>query len=248
MNGCVALVTGGSRRIGRALCEGLAAAGYRVAVHANGSLDEASALAARLGSEAQAFRCDLRDRAAVADLVPRVRDALGPVGLLVNNASVFEHDGPADAGDDLWDAHFDVHLRAPVRLAQALVDGLPDAADGHVVNMIDQRVWRLNPQFTSYTLSKSAMWTMTRTLAQRFAPRVRVNAIGPGPSLPSPRQAQESFDAQVDAVPLRRGPTLDEFSQALLFLERARSVTGQMIALDGGQHLAWRTPDFEVPE
>ena len=244
----VALVTGGARRLGRAFCEGLSEAGYTVVVHANTSLRDAEALVETLGRDAFAVACDLRDRTAVAELLPRVARRAGPVSLLVNNASVFEDDTPADADGDIWDAHFDVHLRAPAMLAQSLYDGLPEGGAGHVVNLIDQRVWRLNPKFTSYTLSKSALWTLTTTLAQRFAPRVRVNAIGPGPSMPSPRQAQASFDAQVAAVPLQRGPALDEFARTLLFLERTPSITGQMIALDGGQHLAWETPDFAVPE
>ena len=244
----VALVTGGSRRIGGAICEGLAGAGYRVAVHCHDSAEDAEERAAALGGGAFAIECDLRDASSARALVPRIAAEAGPVSLLVNNASIFEADGPGDAADELWDAHFDVHLRAPALLSQALVDGLPEGTKGHILNVIDQRVLAPGPDFTSYTLSKSALWTMTRTLARRYAPHVRVNAIGPGPTLPSRRQDEASFAAQVKAVPLECGPTLDEMVRTVLFLDGAASVTGQMIALDGGQHLDWRTPSTVLPE
>ena len=188
------------------------------------------------------FGADLTDPASVAGLFGEVRGALGPVDLLVNNASVFLDDSAADFEQDKWDAHFAIHVRAPSQLIglQARQD---DLEQGLAVNMIDQRVWRLTPRFHSYTLSKSAMWTATRTLAQALAPKLRVNAIGPGPTLPNERQSQEDFDRQQAGLLLGRGPDLQEFADAIGFLWRARSVTGQMIALDGGQHLAWETPD-----
>jgi NAD(P)-dependent dehydrogenase (short-subunit alcohol dehydrogenase family) len=165
------------------------------------------------------------------------------VRLLVNNASVFEDDDAADFDWEQWERHFAVHLKAPVLLTRTLAEALPADQDGLVVNIVDQRVWRPTPRFFSYTLSKSALWTATRTMAQAFAPRLRVNAIGPGPTLKNERQDEADFAAQVDALILKRGPDLDEFGLTIRYLWKARSVTGQMIALDGGQHLAWETPD-----
>lgn len=241
-----ALVTGGGARIGAALCEGLAAAGYRVGVHYRETENGAKAVVERIratGGEAMALRADLTDMAQTQRLIPALNEAFGPVGMLINNASMFEKDS-LDAFDEaLWDAHFDVHVKAPARLSGQFADQLPDGAEGLIVNVIDQRVWRLTPSFTSYTLSKAALWAATQTMAQALAPRIRVNAIGPGPTLPNPRQRQEDFDAQVAGVPLQRGPALEAFTDTVLYLARARSVTGQMIALDGGQHLAWETPD-----
>ncbi len=180
---------------------------------------------------------------AAARLVSDAEAALGPVSLLVNNASIFKDDSATDFDWDMWESHFAVHLKAPVLLARKMAERLPEGRDGLVVNIVDQRVWRLNPRFFSYTLSKSALWTATQTLAQALAPRVRVNAIGPGPTLPNHRQAKEDFDSQVDALLLGHGPDVAEFGATIRYLWSARSVTGQMIALDGGQHLAWETPD-----
>ena len=241
-----ALVTGGARRIGKAIVEDLAANGFRVAIHANESLDEAEAIARRLnaeGREAVALRCDLSDGAAAARLVGEATAAIGPLDLLVNNASVFKPD-TVDAFDDaLWDRHFAVHVKAPSILARDFVRQLPGDAAGSIVNIIDQRVWNPTPRSYSYTLSKSALWMATRTMAQGFAPRVRVNAIGPGPALPSERQDDADFRAQVEGLILQRGPSLEEFGRTVRFLFDTPSITGQMIALDGGQHLAWETPD-----
>jgi NAD(P)-dependent dehydrogenase (short-subunit alcohol dehydrogenase family) len=242
----VALVTGGARRIGAVIVRDLVKAGYPVAIHCNSSREEADALAAELtasGGKVCVVQADLSDMDAVASLVPQVARDLGPVRLLINNASIFNDDAADSFEWSTWDKHFDVHLKAPVLLGQKLLDGLPAAADGLIVNIIDQRVWRPTPRFFSYTLSKSALWTATRTMAQSFAPRVRVNAIGPGPTLMNQRQDAGDFQKQIDALLLRRGPELDEFGATIRYLWQARSVTGQMIALDGGQHLAWKTPD-----
>lgn len=241
------LVTGGAKRVGRAIVEDLVAHGHAVAIHYNSSSREADELVAALnanGGNTTAVGCDLTDMDAVARLVGDAANALGaPIEVLVNNASVFEDDSASDFEWDVWDRHFAVHLKAPAMLARKLADGLPQDRDGLVVNMIDQRVWRLNPRFFSYTLSKSALWTATRTLAQSLAPRVRVNAIGPGPTLANTRQQHEDFAGQVDAILLKRGPELAEFGATIRWMMEARSLTGQMIALDGGQHLAWETPD-----
>ncbi|MEZ5838923.1 MAG: SDR family oxidoreductase [Hyphomicrobiales bacterium] len=243
-----ALVTGAARRVGRAIAEDLAAAGYAVAIHCNSSTGEAETVADGIrarGGHAAVVCADLSDRAAVAGLVGAATSALGrPPSVLVNNASHFDEDALASLDHALWDKHMALHLEAPVFLTKAFAAALPDeAGEGNVVNIIDQRVWRLTPKFFSYTLSKSALWTATRTMALALAPRIRVNAIGPGPVLASIHQASGIFEAQVEAVPLQRGPAPEEIAAAIRFLISQRSMTGQMLALDGGQHLAWQTPD-----
>lgn len=242
----VALVTGGARRIGRAVVEDLAAHGFAVAIHCRRSREEAGALAASIaaaGGQACVVTADLTDAADTAALLPSVRAALGPVRLLVNSASLFEDDSAETFDPALWRRHAAIHVEAPALLASAMAAALPAEADGLVVNLVDQRVWRLTPRYFSYTLSKSALWTATRTMAQALAPRVRVNAIGPGPTLANSRQSAADFGAQIDGLILKRGPSLDEFGATIRYLWEAKSVTGQMIALDGGQHLAWQTPD-----
>ncbi|WP_374440775.1 SDR family oxidoreductase [Stella sp.] len=238
----VALVTGGGRRIGRALSLDLAAQGFAVAVHHHRSGAEAEAVASAIrdgGGRAVAVGADLSREAEVEGLVERVAAALGPVGCLVNNASVFDRDEAATATRASWDAHMETNLRAPFLLTQRLAAGLPAGAEAVVVNLLDQRVWSLTPHFVSYTVSKSALWTLTRTLALALAPRIRVNGIGPGPTLPSPRQTDEQFRRQCRSVPLGRGTTPEEICAAARFILSAPSMTGQMIALDGGQHLQW---------
>lgn len=247
-----ALVTGAAKRIGRAIAEDLAEKGFAVAIHANSSLGEAEDLAATLrkkGHTAQAFKADLFETAETAALIGKVNAALGPVGLLVNNASVFRHDSAEAFDAAVWDAHFTVHVRAPSILAAEFARQVPAEAGGLIVNIIDQRVLALNPRFYSYTLSKSALWTATQTMAQSFGPRIRVNAIGPGPTMPSPRQTMADFQAQIDGLILKAGPQPAEFGRTIRFLFDTPSITGQMIALDGGQHLAWQTPDVaEIAE
>ena len=232
-----ALVTGGARRIGRAIVEDLAANGFAVAIHAHRSSGEADALKRSIIERGG------RAAVAVAGLVDKAAGLLGPIGLLVNNASAFEPDTVADFDWETWDRHFALHLKAPVMLARQLAASLGDDQEGLVVNVIDERVLRLNPRYFSYTLSKAALWTATQTMAQAFGPKVRVNAIGPGPTLANVRQRPEDFQAQLDGLILGRGPDLSEFGATVRYLWQARSVTGQLIAIDGGQHLAWQTPD-----
>lgn len=237
----VALVTGAARRIGRAIALDLARQGWDVAVHANNSRDEADALAreiAALGRRAAVLSADLTNEAEVARLVPDAVAALGPLGLLVNNASIFEQDDIASMDRQGWDRHMEANLRAPALLIQHFAAALPPETEGVVVNIIDQRVLHPGPDFLSYTLSKSGLWTLTRTLALALAPRIRVNAIGPGPVLRSIHQSESEFAAEVASVPLRRQTELAEICRAIGFLVSARSMTGQMIALDGGQHLS----------
>lgn len=243
------LVTGGARRVGRAVCEALAAAGRAVVVHANTRIDEAEALAADLragGTEAAAVAADLSDPAAVATLMARAAVALGrPIDGLVANASTFEDDSAQDFSPESWDRHFRVNVQAPCVLARDLAAALPEGADGAVVNLIDQRVFKLSPGFFTYTLSKAALATATRTLAQALAPRVRVNGVAPGPTLRNVRQAEADFATQVDATLLQTGSPPETIAAAVLWLLDAPASTGQILAVDGGQSLIWRTPDID---
>lgn len=240
-----ALVTGAGKRIGRAIACALAADGYAVGVHYNRSAEDAERTVAEItaaGGKAIALGADLMREAEVEHLVPKAREALGPLGVLVNNASTFEYDSWQTADRHSWDLHLEPNLRAPFVLSQAFARGLPEGRHGAIINMIDQRVWSLTPHFMSYTVSKTGLWTLTRTLALALAPKVRVNAIGPGPALPSRHQTQEQFDRQVASMPLACGTSPEEICLSVRFLLAARSMTGQMIALDGGQHLGWAQP------
>ncbi|HXY98400.1 MAG TPA: SDR family oxidoreductase [Stellaceae bacterium] len=237
-----ALVTGGGRRIGRAIALMLGGEGWAVAVHYRRSRAEAEAvvqeIAAR-GGRAIAIAADLTREVEVETLLPRAGEALGPLGLLVNNASVFENDTALDATRASWDRHLEANLRAPFVLMQHFARALPAAADGVIVNILDERVWNLTPYFISYTLSKAALWCLTQSLALALAPRIRVNGIGPGPTLPSQRQSELQFRRQQATMPLQRGTTPEEIAAAVRFILSAPAMTGQMIALDGGQHLGW---------
>lgn len=240
------LVTGGGKRIGRAIVEDLSAHGFGVAIHCNRARAAADDLAATIkasGGRAVVVQADLADMVAVDRLLGDAEAGLGPISLLVNNASVFEGDSVTDFGWETWDRHFALHVKAPALLAKNFAAAMPEDAEGLIVNIVDQRVLKPTPQYFSYSLSKAALWAATKTMAQALAPRIRVNAIGPGPTLPSSRQDDAAFGAQLDGLILKRGPELGEFGATIRYLWRARSVTGQMIALDGGQHLAWQTPD-----
>lgn len=238
-----ALVTGGARRIGRALVAAAAEAGFDVAIHVRAVDDDAEAAAAEVrarGRKAQIFACDLRKEATTVALVGEAEAELGPVTLLVNCASVFERDAFSDMNRASWDAHLETNLRAPLVLAQAFARRLPAEREGLIVNLLDQRVLKPTPEFFSYSLSKAALWDATKMLAQALAPRIRVNGIGPGPTLPSIHQDQAEFDAEAAATLLRRPVDPGQIAGALKYLIEAVGVTGQMIAVDSGQHLAWR--------
>ena len=254
-----ALVTGAGGRLGAAIADALGEMGYDVAVHYAGSADGAAEVAARIrggGRRAETLQADLLDLDAAEALVPRAARALGgPLTVLVNNASIFEHDDLRSLTRTSWDRHLVSNLQAPVLLTQAFAAGAPrvegpgePVAPGLVVNMIDQRVRKLTPEFMSYTLAKSALWTFTRTAAQALAPHVRVNAIGPGPTLRGARQSEAHFAAQRAATVLERGADPDDIVAALRYLVGAKAVTGQLICVDGGQHLGWRTPDVQGVE
>lgn len=247
-----ALVTGGAARIGAAIVRDLARHDFSVAIHTHRSPGLAEALADEVranGGRATVVSGDLTQFADCKKIIGQAASALGPIGLLVNNASVFEEDSIEDLEEAVFDRHFAVHVKAPSFLIADLARQLPPENSGLVVNVIDQRVWALTPRFYSYTLSKAAMWTATQTLAQALAPRIRVNAIGPGPTVKSVNQTDADFAAQADGLILKAGPMLTEFGQTIRFLFDTPSITGQMIALDGGQHLAWQTPDIaEIKE
>ncbi len=240
-----ALVTGGARRIGRAIVLALARRGHNVAIHYRGSTGDAESLAAEvraLGRRAAIVSADLTDEAQVRALIPAAVAALGPLSVLVNNASVFEDDRVGGLSRETWDAHIETNLRAPVVLAETFAAQAPDGSA--IVNLLDQRVLKPDPRFVSYAISRNGLWWATRTLAQALAPRIRVNGVGPGPTLASIHQSEADFAAEASAVPLGHGADPQDIAAAVLYLIDARSVTGQMIAVDGGQHLAWRTPDI----
>ena len=242
-----ALVTGGARRIGRALALTLAEAGYAVAIHHRDAAGDAEAVAREIvqaGGRAGVVRADLSVEAESAALVDAAIDAVGPLTLLVNNASRFGDDRVGGLSRESWDAHMEPNLRAPIVLSQAFAgQDFANGADPLILNLLDQRVWRPNPQFFTYTLSKAALWTATRMLAQALAPRIRVNAIGPGPTLANPMHGESGLAAEAAATPLGRRSEVADICAAARYLIDARSVTGQMIAVDAGQHLAWKTPD-----
>ena len=245
-----ALVTGAGARLGKAMAEALGADGWDVAVHyrssAKGAEETAQAISAQ-GQFAATVQADLSDEEDVAGLIPAASATLGGhLTLLVNSASTFRNDSAQrhERGD--WDFHLDTNLRAPVHLSQHFANALPETERGLIINMIDQRVWKLNPTFFTYTLSKSALWTATRTMAQAFAPNIRVNAIGPGPTLKANHQSEEEFADEATATLTQQGSSPDEIVKAMRYLIDAEAVTGQMIAADGGQHLMWQTPDVPL--
>lgn len=245
-----ALVTGAAKRIGCEIATALAGDGWTVGIHHRSSADDADALCRRLteaGNKAYVVAADLNDDAGIDRLVVDAVAAGGPITCLVNNASVFEHDSLETLSRQSWDTHMNVNLWAPIKLSQALAAGLPDGEMGNIINIADQRVVNISPGFLSYTISKTGMWAMTQNLALALAPRVRVNAIGPGPTLPSPRQSQEQFDRQAARVPLGRGAGAEEIADGVRYILAAPSLTGQMIALDGGQHLGWEFPEPGAP-
>lgn len=234
------LITGAARRIGRAIALDMARDGWAVAIHFRRSEAEAEVLRREIevaGGTAALFAADLQDFAALDRLVAECAAKLGAPQCLINNASEFLLDTVHSTDAATWDTHLDINLKAPVFLAQAMARHLPPGTDGNIINIIDQRVWKLTPDFFSYTISKAGLWTATRTLAQGLAPRIRVNAIGPGPVLRSVHQTDADFAAEQSSTLLHTGPSTEEIAAAVRFILSSPSMTGQMIALDGGQHL-----------
>ncbi|MDE2580245.1 MAG: SDR family oxidoreductase [Rhodospirillales bacterium] len=245
-----ALITGGAHRLGGAIARALAGAGFDIALHTRRSTEAAEATAAEIrrgGRHATVLRADLARETETVGLLPAAAAALGPIGVLVNNASTFERDEWDSVTRESWDAHLEPNLRAPFVLMQHFARALPAAADGVVINLLDQRVWSLTPLFVSYTVSKAALWALTQSMALALAPRIRVNAIGPGPALPSARQTPEQFARQCTMVPLGHGTSPAEVARAALAILGLPAMTGQMIALDGGQHLQWASGRTDPP-
>lgn len=251
-----ALVTGAGARLGKAMALYLGQRGFDVAVHyatSQAGADATAAQIAAMGRNAIALQADLLHEDETQTLVGRAAQALGgPLTCLINNASIFEYDNISTADRASWDKHLESNLRAPFVLTQQFADQVPatalddkdePVASGLVINMLDQRIHKLTPEFMSYTIAKMGLWAMTRTTAQALAPRVRVNGIGPGPTLQGKRQSAEHFQQQRKATLLQRGADPEGITAALGYFLDARAVTGQMIAVDGGQHLAWETPD-----
>jgi len=234
------LITGGSKRIGRRITERLVQGGWSVAIHYNGSneaAEEAAEEARAAGVKAVTVSADLEDESTYKGLIAEAVDGLGPLMALVNNASIFQDDPDDDPA--IWAKHMAVHVRAPYMLTKALAAGLAEGASGAVVNIVDQRVLNPTKHFPGYSISKMALWDQTQVLARALAPRVRVNAVGPGPVLPSTRQSDEDFQAQAAQTPLARAVEPEEIAAAVAYLLDAQAVTGQIIAVDSGQHLNW---------
>lgn len=257
MSAMHALVTGAGARLGQAMAVYLAGRGYDIAVHYSGSEAGAAETVARCktqGVNAVALQGDLLDNAALETLVPRAAETLGgPLTLLINNASIFEYDRLDTATPENWDRHIGSNLRAPFFLTQAFAAQAPDhdhcesgepLATGLVVNMLDQRVLKPTPEFMTYSIAKMGLWAFTRSAAQALAPSIRVNAIAPGPTLIGARQSEDHFSRQRANTVLQRGANPDDITAALGYLLDAKAVTGQLIAVDGGQHLGWKTPDI----
>ena len=245
------LITGGAQRIGAAIAQHLAEQGWSIALHYRSSREQAEETANQLrqiGAQVALLQADLAQEHDVRAMMPKAVEALGqPIDALVNNASAFSYDSAESASRESWDNHIEPNLRAPLVLSQALAAQIPGDG-GHIINMIDQRVWNLTEHFISYTTSKVALWGLTRQLALAFAPKnIRVNGIGPGPTLPSPRQTEEHFQEQVQDTPLKIATPLSDICSAVDFLLYSKSMTGQMIALDGGQHLNWAAPAPDRP-
>lgn len=241
----IALITGAARRVGRSIALGLASAGYDIAIHYRDSAGDAAELKHEIelkGRRAELVMADLEDEAAVEGIIAQATAALGPVTALINNASLFERDEALTTTRAGWDRQMAVNLRAPFVLMQSFARALPADKTGTIVNLVDQRVWNLTPHFVTYTLSKAGLWTLTQTMALALAPRIRVNAVGPGPILPNERQTPVQFKTHWSSLPLKSRIPPEQIAGAVRYLVEASAVTGQMIAVDGGEHLAWAQP------
>ena len=252
-----ALVTGAGARLGQSMAVYLAKRGYDVAIHYSSSKDGAEDTAAQVraaGRNAVLLQADLLVESQVQDLLPAAADALGgPITCLINNASIFEYDNIHTATREKWDRHLESNLRAPYVLTQSMAAQIPDpsvddmgepVAAGLIVNMIDQRVRKLTPEFSTYTIAKMGLWALTQTAAQGLAPKIRVNGIGPGPTLQGARQSRQHFDTQRKATVLQRGANPSDICAALGYFIDSPAITGQLLCVDGGQHLCWETPDI----
>lgn len=249
----IALVTGAATRVGRAIARHLAAQGYAIIIHYRASAVDADGLREQIEcaeGSAEIVQADLTDRDQRNGLISAAAKHFGPITLLVNNASSYAPDSPETLNQDLWDTHFAIHAEAPLFLSRDFANQLPDGVQGNIINIIDERVQNLSPAYTSYTLSKSVLWTATQTLAQALAPRIRVNAVGPGPTLPEKSEPTATFTQRAQSTLLGHGSAPEHIAEAVAYLAGASSVTGQMIAVDGGQHLEFpaRTAPTPAPK
>ena len=241
-----ALVTGAARRVGATIVKKLAASGYRVACHVRRLGSDSDALKSEIettGGVVEFFAADLTDEKARADLMQRIEEHFGTLDLLVNNAAAFKSDSFDDFSEDALDAHLAINLKAPIDLARHF-SRMTSAHDPSIINIVDHRVLKLTPQHFTYTLSKAALHTATQTMAQALAPRIRVNAIGPGPTLPNQHDGQAGFLHEAAGVPLHHAVDAEDIANAVLYLASARSVTGVFLPVDAGQAIGWKTPDI----
>ena len=242
-NNKIALVTGASQRIGKSIALGLSNDGWSVAIHYNKSKSDAIKVRDEIkkNQSSNIYYADLSKNKDCIKLINEVNSSMGEISCLVNNASIFERDEIGDLNSDLWDQHMEINLKSPVFLSQLFASKLINSEKGNIINIIDQRVLNLTPHFISYSVSKSGLWSITQILAQALAPKIRVNAIGPGPILPSSRQTEEDFKKQCESTPLGIGSTPEEIYRTIKYILQAEGMTGQMIALDGGAHLNWKS-------
>ena len=237
-----ALITGGSQRIGAVISERIAQEGWNVIIHYNKSKNKAFNLKKKLSSfkiNSCCIKADLSKELELKKLFINARKEMGNITCLINNASTFELDSIENIKKKNWDYHLNTNVWAPIFLIQQFIKNLPKKIDGNIINIVDQRVANLTPFFTTYTLTKSMMWSLTQTLAMSLAPKIRVNAIGPGPTLKSKRQTDAQFKRQYNSVPLKKSVNPSEIGDAVIYILKSKSLTGQLINIDSGQHLGW---------
>lgn len=242
----VAIVTGGSKRIGKSIVKKLSFLGWKVIIHYNSNKNDALSLQKEIqkkGGAASIIKANLNSSKATEELISKSEKKFGKLTLLVNNASIFENDSVHSLTIDTWDIHNNVNTKAPLLLSQSFAKLLPKKEPGVIINIIDQRVFSPRPDFISYSSSKNSLFWLTKVLAQALSPKIRVCAIGPGPTLKGARQTDNDFKNQSQSVPLGNGSSLEDISQAIEFILNASSFTGQMITLDGGEHLDWIKPE-----
>ncbi len=238
----IALITGGSKRIGAAISEQIAKEGWNIIIHYNKSRNKAFNLKKRLSSykiNCCCIRANLSNESELKRLFINAKKEMGNINCLINNASTFELDGIENIKKKNWDYHLNTNVWAPIFLIQQFAKNLPKKMNGNIINIVDQRVINLTPFFTTYTLTKSMMWTLTQTLAMSLAPQIRVNAIGPGPTFASKRQTENNFKKQYQSMPLKKKVNPKEIANAVKFIINNQSITGQLITVDSGQHLGW---------
>ncbi|MBJ26228.1 MAG: short chain dehydrogenase [Alphaproteobacteria bacterium] len=241
----IVLITGAAVRIGKWIAESMASDGWSVALHCNTNYKAAENLAEKIrgqGGIAEVFRANLACEDDVEKLIPQVVQSMAPISCLINNASTFEYDSSESATRSSWDLHMEVNLRAPFVLSQNFSKISNRTTQGIIINILDQRVWNITPHYMTYTISKYGLWALTQSLALDLAPHIRVNAIGPGPVLPNQRQTNYDFNKQWENTPLKRQISSEEITNTVKYILNTPSLTGQMLAIDSGQHLGWSMP------